>query len=134
MNSKIYVAAIAESILGILISTYLLLYHTAGVQLICPTTGIINCGTLLSSSYAFLYGIPIEVFGMLFFVLEIILVHLHKKLNKDILVIYNAVGIGVIMYLIYGEYTIGKICLYCTAIHILVVTLFILSVYNLKKE
>jgi uncharacterized membrane protein len=116
------------SVLGLIISMYLTAYHyTSVVPLACPDTGIINCANVLNSPYAYLFGIPIAVFGVLFFVVEI---YSLLRLGMDQRFLINSIGIGFVAYFIYLEYRIGNICIYCTTVHVIVVLLFALSLYE----
>lgn len=113
------------ALLGLGISIYLTLYHYAGIPLICSDTGIVNCANVLNSSLASIFGIPIAIFGIIFFIGEFILIYIK---NPEFLIIWNALGIGSVVYFVYLESVIGSICAWCTAVHVITVLLFGLSV------
>lgn len=120
------------SIIGLVISLYLTLYHyDSQIPLECPTRGIINCESVLNSSYAYLLGLPLALYGLAFFVLEFVVIWLE---NKEIMALYNAMGIGFVFYFIYSEALIGSICIYCTFVHVIVVILFIFGIYDIIKK
>ena len=122
------------AVAGLLISIYLLTSRYAHVPLECPNNGIINCGTVLSSSYAYLFGIPLEIYGIAFFIIELALIALPSLYRiKDLQVIYNMIGIGFVAYFIYLESLIGKICIFCTGVHVIIAILFILSLYRVMR-
>lgn len=119
-------AMLALSVIGLLIAAYLTIYHYVGVPLYCPNSGAIDCQLVLSSSYSVLLGIPMAVYGLAFFLVEIAVV---LRFEREQMLLLNAVGLAFVFYLAYAEYMLGKICLYCTSIHFLVVTLFLASAY-----
>lgn len=120
------------SILGMLISIYLTAYHyIGGVPLICQNSGVINCANVLNSQYAILFGIPIAVFGIAFFIIELLL--LWYK-NDGITLLWNFLGLGSVIYFVYAEYMVGNICEYCTMVHIIVIILLSLSIYKFLKS
>ncbi|MEM0201014.1 MAG: vitamin K epoxide reductase family protein [Candidatus Micrarchaeaceae archaeon] len=120
------------SIIGLIISIYLSIYHFLGVPLYCSTSGIINCNNVINSPYGFILGIPVSDFGVLFFLIELFTIFLIKDSFAKIFV--NVVGIAFVAYFLYAEYSVGNICEYCTSIHIIVLILLILSIYLYKKE
>lgn len=119
-------------VLGLLVAIYLTLYHYAGIPLVCSEQGVINCNSVLNSSYAILFGVPIAVYGVIFFMVELAVIHLAGK-KKDWVVLYNTLGLGFVAYLLYAEYMLGEICIYCTAIHIITLALFILSFFENER-
>jgi uncharacterized membrane protein len=50
----------------------------ASIPLICPSGGIVNCGTVTSSSYSRFLGVPVAILGTLWFVAMLALVYLDK--------------------------------------------------------
>lgn len=129
--SKADIVAILLSILGLAISIYLTITHYfSSVPLVCSNTGIINCEGVLTSQYAVLFGIPVAIYGVIFFVIEIALLLIKKN---EPLVIFNALSIGSVLYLVYIEYLLKEICEYCTAVHVLTVLLFIYALWKVRK-
>ena len=118
---------LALAAIGLLDSIYLTYVHYAGIPAACPAIGIINCNNVLNSPYAVIFGIPIAVYGLLFFIFEFVLLYLKRY---DIATYYNGIGIAGVVYFLYLEKLIGSICVYCTLVHVIVVCLLILSVYR----
>lgn len=131
MNSK-EKFQVALSIIGLLISIYLTIAHYYdALPVVCPTVGIVDCGTVLSSSFATILGfIPSSSLGIVFF--GVIIYLFLKKKNEDALY-WNVLGFISLFYFWYAEYTLGKICLYCTAIHIIVILLLASMLLGKKK-
>ena len=127
-NTLFLVLALA----GIMDTAYLASVHYLGTTLACPNSGIINCDKVLNSQYADLFGIPLAVYGLVFFILEIGIIYLVR--DKDALVIYNGVGMGFVFYFWWIEYTLSAVCIYCTISHALVILLLLLSILRLRGE
>lgn len=123
---------------GIGIATYLTLAHySTAVSLSCPGGGggsIINCGEVTTSPQSVIFGIPVAVLGLAYFVpmLGLCLPWAWRSANKLVAPLRIAgvvTGVGFVGYLLYTElYTIGKICLWCTGVHILTFLLFVVVV------
>ncbi len=124
-------AMLALAVAGLLVALYLTIYHYAGVPLYCPNSGAVDCQLVLSSAYSMLLGVPIAVYGLVFFAADIAIV-LH--FDREQMLLWNTLGLGFVFYLAYAEYMLGKICLYCTSIHVLVVLLFLASAYLFTKH
>ena len=120
---------VAISILGLIDSAYLTYDHYTNQQVACPNVGIIDCANVLNSQYAVLLGVvPVSVMGLVFFAIEIGLLFLYKQ--QDLLLIYNGAGIAFVLYFLFAEYMVHSICIYCTAVHIMVVALLLLTFWR----
>lgn len=120
------------SIIGLIVSIYLSIYHFLGVPLFCSTSGLINCNNVINSPYGFIFGIPVSDFGVAFFLIELGVLFLIKDPFAKIFV--NTVGLSFVIYFLYAEYMVGNICEYCTSVHIIVVILLVLSIYLYRRE
>ena len=118
-------AALAMSVIGIVISAYLTLIRYTSTPVACPDTGIINCGTVLSSQYSTIFGVPNAVLGIVFFAIEIIFVY--KYFGREQMLLLNGVGLAFVLYFISTEYVLKAICIYCTAVHLCVIGLLAIS-------
>jgi uncharacterized membrane protein len=117
---------------GIGVAGYLTAAHyTTAKILACSGHGIVNCDAVTTSPQSMIFGIPVAVLGLLFFVgaLPFMLPVAWRSANPWV---HRArlggavVGVGMVAYLVYTElFTIGNICLYCTAVHVLTVLLFV---------
>lgn len=117
--------------MGLAISIYLTLYHYAGVPLVCSDSGLINCASVLNSPYAYVLGIPIAVFGIIFFLAMLAFLFIN---NMDAILIWNLIGIGTVVYLLDIERLVGHICAWCTAVHVIVLILLMLSLYRASAK
>jgi len=122
--------------IGMGVSIYLTLTHydRGAVPLVCSTTSLINCEKVTTSPQSVIFGIPVAVLGLPFFVSMIALnipaawrtsmrnVHLAR-------LALVAVGMCFVIYLVYVELLdVGAICLWCTSVHIMTFLLFVIIV------
>ena len=131
------------SIIGVAISVYLILVHydQQNVPLVCSTRGFINCESVLSSPYAQVPGttIPISVPGLLWFLaaggLAFVAWNGRSEIRQLLIaeVIWSGLGILTALYLVYVELVVlHTLCAWCTALHILILTLLITSIFQLQ--
>src|SRR5665213_2754115 len=66
---KITIFGLCLSVLGIADATYLTIGHySQSIVLACPTTSFINCAKVTSRSYSEVFGIPVPLLGLAFFI------------------------------------------------------------------
>ena len=117
------------ALLGLGISLYLTLAHYAQgqVPLACATTGVVNCELVTSSAESAIGPIPVAVLGVAWFAIYLGLVL--GRVSGFIQLAWTAAGLTFVFYLVYAElFLIGALCLWCTAVHLIVGALFLLSV------
>lgn len=104
--------------LGIIDSIYLTIVHFAPRALDCPAiAGFVNCETVLTSGFSNVFGVPLAVIGLIWFVVAmVILFYKPHRIVKNIWLIFGAGGI---VYSIIGQTLLGKICIYCSALDVL---------------
>lgn len=117
---------------GLLISIYLVLVTYSAAPLVCPDKGIINCENVLTSQYSRILGVPNVILGIVFFVAEIAAIRLY--FGKDPLIVYNAMGMAFVAYYIFAEYMVKSICIFCTGVHVCVLSLLIISILGYRKQ
>lgn len=116
---------------GLLISAYLTFEHaTQGATLVCADTGVINCASVTSSSYAFLLGIPVAVLGLLYFVAGtayafLLAPRLPDARARALGAAFTGLGVAFVLYLIWAEIQLGQLCTWCTAVHVITAALFV---------
>lgn len=120
--------------LGLVDATYLTLTHyTTSVTLSCPDTGIVNCAKVTSSSYSKVLGLPLAVYGLIFFLgmLPLQLPVAWRSTNRwlrRLRLLGAGSGVLVVVWLVYVElFRLNAICLYCTGVHLLTVLLFVVT-------
>lgn len=120
------------SIYGLGTSIYLTITHFEPKALACVTTSTFNCEKVTQSPQSEIFGIPVAMLGLAFFVPMLVLclpaawrsaqrwVHLAR-------LILSITGVGMIIYLISAElFVIKAICLWCSSVHIATLLLFII--------
>jgi uncharacterized membrane protein len=130
------ITSLVLSILGLGVSIYLTLTHfSSAVTLSCPAGGgAINCEKVTTSPQSYVFGIPVAVLGLAYFVpmLVLCLPVAWRSFNRWIHIARLALsvaGVGMIIYLISAElFTIKAICLWCTSVHVITFLLFVLIV------
>jgi len=119
------------------VSIYLTITHySTSVSLACPNTGAINCEKVTTSPESIVFGIPVAVLGLAFFVF-MVAVNNPLAWRSPLRVLHLArvlsviVGIGFVIYLIYVElFKVSAICLWCTSVHVITFALFLLIVFG----
>jgi uncharacterized membrane protein len=108
-------------------------HYTTPLVLSCPDTGIINCAKVTTSAYSSILGVPLAVLGLLFFVVMLPLQlpvawRSPSTLVRRVRLAVAASGVLMVFWLLYVElYKLNAICLYCSAIHVLTVSLFMVT-------
>ena len=128
------IATLALSIAGLGIATYLTVTHFDKVALVCSDSGAINCAKVTTSPQSVIFGIPVAMLGLAFFIPMIALclpvawrtadrrIHLAR-------LILTISGVGLIIYLITAElFIIKAICLWCSGVHLVTFILFVIVV------
>jgi uncharacterized membrane protein len=122
---------LVASVAGIGVAMYLTLAHfSAGIQVSCPSTGAINCEAVTRSPESYVFGIPVSLLGLIYFVvmtgfsIPVVWRSPLRAVAQARLALAVA-GIGFVCYLIYAElFEINKICLWCTGVHVLTLIVF----------
>ena len=129
-------SCLALSVLGLLDAGYQTYTHFSNTGLVgCSAKGD-SCVVVQTSSYAWVFGIPVAVLGLAFFVFMVVINSpqawraknpwVHRARLASVVV-----GMLFVLYLIYNELIrIGQVCEYCTSVHIITFILFALIVYQ----
>jgi len=130
------ITTLVLALAGLGVSIYLTIAHFTESSLAgCSESGLVNCTKVTTSAESYVFGIPVAVLGLAFFVFAVAImspwawqsprreIHLARLASM-------VVGIGFVLYLIYAELIIiGSICLYCTSVHAITFVLFVLTVF-----
>ena len=116
---------------GLAVSTYLTIAHYGSSSILaCPGTRVINCERVTTSPESRILGIPVAVLGLVFFaVMAVAMLPASWRLEHPAVrygrSLFALTGVGMVFYLVYTElFTLDAICLWCTAVHVLTVALF----------
>ncbi len=131
---------VALSVAGLLIAGYLtLLHYDSNVPLVCSGGPFVNCEQVLTSASAFMLGVPVAVWGLVWFAVALVLARLSSRAGERPEPPWlRAAGFGWVLagtanvlWLVYQELgVVGKICAWCTAIHVLVLALLVVQVLS----
>ncbi len=120
---------------GLAASIYLTIAHYAGAQVLaCVSNSAINCELVTTSAQSHFLGMPVSVLGLGYFIVAVAIyspwawrssirsVHLSR-------VGFAIAGMCFVLWLITAELVIiRKICLWCSAVHVIAFLLFALTV------
>lgn len=116
------------------VSFYLTIAHyTTSVVLACPENSIVNCAKVTTSLYSKVFGVPLALLGLLFFIAMVpVQLPIFWQMTQKWLIwgrlAFAGSGVLMIFWLIYVElFKLNAICLYCTAVHVITIALFALT-------
>jgi uncharacterized membrane protein len=125
------VTSLVLSLAAVAIASYLTVTHYSDpASLACPDTGVVNCTLVTTSSWSVVLGVPVAVLGLAWSLamagLTLPWSWRSRSAGLDRARIGLAgIGAVTVVYLVYVElFRVGAICLWCTAIHVLAVSLF----------
>jgi len=126
--SNIRILGIILSILGIAVSYYLFHTKITGGEFTCTLS---SCGIVNNSQYSNIFGVPVALLGVVFYISVFILLWL--KSNKAFLLLATG-GLFFSVYLTYIEaFVIHAWCQWCLVSAWLAVSLFVISILINKK-
>lgn len=127
-------AALVLTLAGLGVAIYLTIAHyDMHVTLVCSSKGAINCEKVTQSAQSKVFGIPVAVLGLAYFVgmLPLQLPAAWRSADPRVRwgrLVYCVAGIGFVFYLVYAEAVIIKaICLWCTSVHVITLLLFVVT-------
>ncbi|MDI3316267.1 MAG: vitamin K epoxide reductase family protein [Bacillota bacterium] len=110
---------------GAAVSAYLTLLHWAPRALACPRAGLVDCGTVLDSPASLWLGIPVAIWGLVWFLVAGVLAW---RAASGLRFLWAGAGAVAVLGLVYTElFVVGALCLWCTLVHLLVLALFALE-------
>lgn len=123
-------------LVGLGVSIYLTIAHfDSHLTLSCPAGGgAINCEAVTTSPQSHIFGIPVAMLGLFFFVPMLALCtpwawRTANRLVHLARLALSVTGIGMIIYLIIAElFEVKKICLWCSSVHLITFVLFVIIV------
>jgi len=126
------VASLVLSIYGLGASIYLTITHFEPKALACVSNSRFNCEKVTQSPQSEIFGIPVAMLGLAFFVPMLLLClpaawrAADRRIHLARLVL-SITGVGMIIYLISAElFIIKAICLWCSSVHVATLLLFII--------
>jgi uncharacterized membrane protein len=113
---------------GLGIAIYLTFVHFSAAALVCSARGTIDCERVLSSGYGVIAStaVPTSAAGIVWFGVATVLAIVGRR---RALQAWSVAGLLTVIYLVFVEIVqLGAICIWCTAAHVLVVVVFLLTV------
>jgi uncharacterized membrane protein len=131
-----WIVGLALSLLGLADAAYLTYDHYSGTApAACAEHGTINCALVTTSVYSKIHGVPVVNLGLAFFVVMVVLQlpAMWRSYNPVVRIgrlVWCLVGVGTAVWLVYAELVqLQHICLYCTAVHVITLLLFIVTAF-----
>jgi len=122
---------------GLLIAGYLtLLHYDSSVPLACSAGSFVNCEVVLTSPSAMVAGLPVAVWGVAWFGVALVLAAVllrdaatgETPRLRTLSRAWGAAGLAGVLYLVYQEVgVVGKICAWCTAVHVIIVAIVVVQ-------
>lgn len=101
---------------------------------VCDVSSTVSCTDAYASRYGSVAGVPVAIFGVLFFALVLLVLALCRRsaAARENLPGYvfalSTVGLAVVLYLAYASFVVlGAVCLLCVGTYIAVLGLFLSS-------
>lgn len=129
-------AILALSLLGLADAVFVMAERVAGGPIPCVIgTG---CDTVANSPYSLLFGIPLTVYGIVFYIAVgvLALLYLDTKASRWVRILLPVAGAGFAMslYFIYiQKFLIGAFCVYCVVSAIIAILIFCATIALHKK-
>jgi uncharacterized membrane protein len=135
------ISSLVLCVAGLVASAYLTYEHySSSTTLACPDTGVVNCLKVTTSSYSTLFGVPVALLGLLFFVgmTVLCLPFAWRAVNpwwSRLRVAAVSAGVVFVIYLVWAElFRIDAICLWCTGVHVVTFALFAVIVLDVALK
>ena len=154
MQRKYIKLMILLSLLGVLITSYLIYVHYKPVEdSLCSISDKMDCNSVNKSQYSGFFGsvgliklkyalgfdIPVALLGLLTYsILFILAIMLHKKIQKRILHFIFALSLAGFLFSLYLAYIEAFVlrlwCLFCILQAVIVTILFLTSIVLLRSK
>ncbi len=124
---------------GLFDSFYLTLKHYSKQIPPCTTGIFADCGAVLTSSYATIYGVPLALLGLFHYAVLTVLVFLTlytaNKIFRRLLFVLSAVGFVFSLYLVFLQIVVIKaLCQYCMLSALISFIFYIIVRFRLIEE
>ncbi len=123
------------AVIGIAVSCYLTYSHEHPDLAPCDINHVASCTIVNQSVYSEVFGIPVALFGVLWFIvlgLIALKTFKSKKFTRE-LYGWNILGVVFVLYFIFAEFQLKAICPWCTVVHVIILITFFISLILKKK-
>ncbi len=137
---------LTASIIGFFSSLWTYLLHIqlktqSGIPLICDVNETINCSKIIGSSQGELFGIPLGIYGMIYWLIAIGLAffpiwnHVSSKYISFWRLFLSSIGLITALILMYISYfTLKGICEFCSVVQVTCIAYFVISLISYLKS
>jgi uncharacterized membrane protein len=127
--------------IGIVASVYLSIQHYKPLgDEPCDINDTFNCSIVNKSIYSEILGIPVATLGLFWFLTMGWLIWMASKSKRlfnrhyiEHAYHWSIAGVTSVFYFVWAEWMLGAICLYCTLVHIVLITFFI-TLFIVRKK
>jgi uncharacterized membrane protein len=140
-----FVILVAMSIVGLFAASETLFIYYIFKQTLpyCNAGSVggisLDCNAVLGSRYSQIFGVPLELFAVAYFVINLLLVYLvtfgsSRIFSRALTILFGwrFVGLMIVPYLVFIEFIVLKaVCIYCTIMHAAIIADFIVISYFL---
>lgn len=137
-------ALLVLAVLGMADAIYLTLAHyDESVTLVCSESGFVNCTRVITSPYSYVPGtaLPISLPGLAWCLVIALLALLGLFLGTErrwlrlAQFAWTLLGMLTVLYLVYVEIVLlHNLCAWCTALHALILLMFLIAVARLPAR
>lgn len=124
-------------VIGLAVSVYLTWDHyNASSTLVCPEGEFLNCESVTTSPWSYLFGVPVALLGLVYMVEGVLFAfvqwrRLTPEQGRRSALLLTGVGLLFVLYLVWAELVmIGQVCTWCTVVHVIVAVLFLYYLAN----
>jgi uncharacterized membrane protein len=128
---------------GLGISAYLtLLHYDSDIPLVCSSGTFVDCATVLNSPSSVVMGVPVAVWGLIWFAvaagLAVLFLRQPPEAKPRALrtagLGWSLGGAAGVLWLVYQEIAIvGRLCAWCTAVHLIVLALLVVEIQQADR-
>ncbi len=132
----IVAAFFISALIGFSDASFLAIEHYRGVM--PPCSIISGCEKVTTSVYSEIFGIPLALFGAIYYFTLLILIIAYFDLKKAIILkitaLITSIGLLASLYFMYLQvFIIKAVCLYCMISAVASITLFVLGMIILRR-
>jgi len=137
--NKLSISIISLSGLGIIVAIILTYEYLTADFTVCNINSFFSCGAVASSPYSRLFGIPMYIFGLIWFPLIFILSIVYSSFGRNevnfmLLLPLLLIGDVFTIYLWYDQLAlIGKLCPFCISLYFINYILTILVIFSTRQ-
>lgn len=138
-KNKKYIVPYLISVLAVIGAGFMIylanLHFQEGKSSVCDLSAELSCSVVNVSEYSDIWGIPVSLLGLLYFVVLAFLPFIRKiKQPYRIITLFSIFSLVFSLYLSAVEFFIlDSICLFCESSKIIMVIIFALSILGMRK-